>query len=209
MHKLTALVASITFALLSGVHAHAGSIIADYTSLPDTGAAGVPLLSLAGTTVTGSANVAIGVPNESRGVGVVSGTSTPASNFSLEGFETLTIDYGQLVTNVTVDFWDVSPPGNVTYGFEAFNGANSLGTFAIPLHVSNLQTSNLTALSGGLNFTKVTFSVSSAPSIGITMHNTTFDHVVPEPGSMVLFGLGALGVAAGGLRRRRNQVESE
>jgi hypothetical protein len=159
----------------------------DYTTIPDGTALS---FSLGGTTVTGSANVVSAYYAGYRGLGIRGG----GSDMSLDLGETMTIDYHELVTSVTLDVVDIDPPGNVRYSFEAFNGSESLGVFAIPPHLVGAETKDLSALDGYEPFTKITLSLSVAPPLGLQIQGTAFT-AVPEPPSLVSAGLGLVGLA--------------
>jgi hypothetical protein len=165
------------------------------------GSGNTATLNTGGITATGSANVEFfqgtffGFPDDTGGLGILGG----GSDHSVDLGETLTINYNQLVTGVTMDVYDIDPPGNVTYSFQAFNGAASLGTFNVPLHVNRLETKNLTSLAGGQAFTRVQFSLSASAPFGLVFPATSFTPV-PEP--MVICSAPALLLCA--RRRPRN-----
>ena len=174
----------------------AGATFVDYTTLPDTGAAGAPQLSLGGTIVTGSNNVTSSSNFSHRGLGVSGGNN----DFSIDLGETITINYQKLVNNVTVTMYDIPSPGNVTYQFEPFNGVTNLGVFPIPSHVASLETKDLTALSGGLAFDRMRFSLTESAPFGLVLVDTSFD-TVPEPATVVLTIVGGIFLAAAFARR--------
>lgn len=145
------------------------------------------------------------------GQGLVNWTSTPVlagatglgvrgggSDFSLDrDGEALRFDFGGLVTGVRFGIWDVDPPGNVQFSFEAFQGGTSIGTFAVPALTSNPEIRDFTALAGGQAFSSVRiFLTGTPPPIGLLITSTEY---IPAPGSLALLGLA--GIAAG--RRRR------
>ncbi len=181
--------------------ANGGATIVDYTTV---GAIDQPVLVLGGTTVTGSANIVSGpaVGVGSSGIGIKGGTFLPLGNGSLDLGESMTIDYGQPVTNVTLTVYDIDPAGNVTYQFEAFNGVASIGTFGIPSHAILRETKNLTALAGNAPFSKITLSSTVSAPAGLVIEMTSFDNV-PEPSSIALAILAASGSAILPCRRRR------
>jgi hypothetical protein len=166
---------------------------ADYTSLPDGCSASVVL---GGATVTGSAQVCAGAFAGIRGIGIQGG----GSDVTLDLGETMTIDFGSVVSDVQIQIWDVTPPGNVTFGFTAFNGATNLGSFGIPALSVDPTTFNLTSIAG-VDFSKFTLSISSSTPVGLQIQDVSFaPAAVPEPGTLMLFGLGAAGLF---LSRRR------
>ncbi len=202
--NLARAISAVALALTPGL-LFAGSTVVNYTVVPDTSTAGIPSVSLGGTIVTGSSNVTSGALGGSRGLGISGGTFPPTSDYSLDLTETMTINYQQLVTNVTADFYDIDPAGNVTYRFEPFNNATSLGIFPIPIHSTNLETKNLTALSGGLAFTSVRFNSTVSAPAGLKLVATTFD-AVPEPTTFLLSlltGCFVLATPARGVRPTR------
>ena len=189
-------VAACALLYFSGT-ARAGDVVADYTTIPDGQA---PSFMLAGPTVTASAAVTSGTVAGNRGLGVLGGTFPPNSNFSLDEGETLTIDYGQLVTDVTLRLVDIESAGNVTYAFEAFDGAMSLGVFPVPLHQTEIETKDLTALAGGASFTRITLEPTQSAPAGLQIQQTTYTPI-PEPSSLMAVGWACLTCLA--FRRNR------
>jgi hypothetical protein len=158
------------------------AVTADYTTIPDGQA---PSFSLGGTTVTGSANVSSGTLASFRGLGIVGPGTSGGSDLSLDLGETMSINYNTLVTNVTLRVVDIDPPGNVDYRFEAFNGATSLGIFPVPAHVNGAETKDLTALAGGISFTRITLSETASAPLGLQIQRTDFT-IIPEPTGTLL-----------------------
>lgn len=167
-----------------------GSIVADYTTLGTI--SGQSSISAGGTVVTGSDLVTAGTRPDlgSTGLGILGGgNSSVNGDGSLDPGETMTIDFGQLVTNVTLTAFDIDPPGNVSYEFTAFDGATNLGTFAIPVHTVYRETKDLTMLAGGLSFSRFTLSLISSPPLGLIIEQTSYDvSAVPEPATVTLIG---------------------
>lgn len=194
--KIAASAAAALIMTCTASGAQAGAIVADYGSLADGTAASI---SLAGTTVTGSADVTVSSYLGHRGLGVV-GTHPS----SLDRGETLTIDYGQLVTNVTLTAYDIPAVGNAGYQFTAFDGLAGLGTFDIPLQTLEVETNDLTSIAGGLAFSRIMLACvsgaacdgSQTATLGILVQQTSYDPAsnIPEPGTMALFGLGLAGL---------------
>lgn len=161
-----------------------------------------PSVTVNGVTATATrlgapANIGVGSAAGQTGLGVVGGTFLPTANNTLDLDETLTLDYGLPVNGVTALIHDIDPPGNVTYGFNAFLAGTDLGFFAVPLHTALVETKDLTGLAGGLVFDKVTFSVSASAPAGLQILSTSFS-AVPEPASLSLLAAPMLM-----LRRRR------
>lgn len=166
--------------------AQGATITADYTTVAD---GSYPSVVLAGTTVTGSANVTSSFYAGFRGLGVGGG---PIG--SLDFGEALTISFGQLVQNVTLSVVDIAPVGNASLGFEAFSGVASLGFFALPTATLAPQTYDLTALAGGLSFSSFTLTVPvvGAP-LGFQIQSVSYDPAtVPEPSALLLVGAAVL-----------------
>ena len=184
--------------LSAGFGANAATIIADFTTLLDGCSASV---TLPGIVTNGSANVCAGTIGDVRGIGIQGG----GSDVSLDLGETLTIDFGGLVSNVQLQIWDVVPPGNVTFGFTAFNGAVNLGTFSIPSLVTNPTVFNLTALAGQ-NFSRFTLSETASAPIGLQIQSISAVTGTPEPATFALFGLG-LGAVIG-FRKRSSKSDA-
>ena len=166
--------------------AMAGSITADYRTIPDgTGAS----VTLAGTTVTGSNLIVSALYAGYRGLGIEGGgTLGNGSDPSLDVGETMTIDFGRLVTNTTAMINDISPVGNVTFGFTAFNGGINLGTFMIPAATVPEQVYDLLTLDGNQPMTKFTIFVQSPSApLGLQIQGVSYDPV-PEPATGLLCG---------------------
>ena len=151
------------------------------------------------TTVTGSSNVFYNdsfSTSTNGGLGVQGG----GSNNSLDLGETLTFDFDFLVSDVLMTVTDIAPPGNVTYGFNAFNGATDLGFFGLPNHVTTLETFDLSLLVGQA-FDSFTISLSVSAPIGLVIEQLEYTRAsVPEPAPLALL---AFGLAAMGFVRRR------
>ena len=129
------------------------------------------------------------------------------ANATLDPGETMTFDFGQLATNVTMDVHDIGPPlsaGDVTYSFEAFDtSGGSLGVFAVPAQITTAvtETEDLTARAGGISFAKITFFNIVGPPTGLILEKTSYV-TIPEPSTCTL-ALAALCLA---MRRRRPQT---
>jgi hypothetical protein len=166
----------------------ASATVVDYTTIADGASASV---SLGGTTVTGSSLITSQTYAGFRGLGVAGG----GSSVSLDTGEFMTIDFGGLAANIALTVVDIDPPGNVTFRFEAFNGASSLGLFAFPFATTHPEIYDVSALSGGLQMTSFRIDVlaPSAP-LGLQIQGVSFDRVavVPEPTSLLLIGAGLL-----------------
>jgi len=177
----------------------AGTIVADYTTLA-TGTSASVVLN--GTTVTGTSSV---VSISGLGLGILGG----GDNSSLDLGETMTVNFSQLVTNVTLTAQDINPPGNVTYAFTAFNGATNVGIFSIPLHVSEIQTHDLTTLSFGTPFSSFTLSLSASAPLGLRIRAVSYDvaaTAVPEPASFALLSIGVISMAGYGWIKRKSRA---
>ncbi|MEO0531155.1 MAG: hypothetical protein AAF266_11370, partial [Planctomycetota bacterium] len=164
--------------------------LADYTTIPDGRS---PAFSLNGTTVTGSADITSGDIGGIRGLGVFGGTFPPTTDLSLDLGETLTIDYGQLVTGVKLQVVDIDPPGNVRYAFEAFDEQRSLGVVEVPRHMVRIETINLSALVANEPFTRVSLTVIESAPAGLQIQRTSFTPI-PEPLTLALLGIAAAGL---------------
>jgi hypothetical protein len=156
--------------------------IADYTTIPNGTYAAI---SLAGTTVTGSSSVTSGLYAGQRGLGILgAGTLGNGSDLSLDVGETMTISFGQLVQGITATINDIDPPGNVTFGFNAFNGTANLGTFMFPLATVADEVYNVSALDGNLAITSFTiFVLSPSAPLGLQIQGVSYNAAAPEPAS--------------------------
>lgn len=166
----------------------ARGITVDYTTIAN---GTYPSVSLGGTTVTGSSTVTSGFYAGFQGLGITGG----GADISLDVGETMTINLGMLATGVNLTFVDIDPPGNVTFGFQAFNGVTSLGSFACPYASTEPQTYNLTALAGGLSMSSFTIYVTDpSPPLGLQIQGVSFNPAtVPDSASTVaLLGLTCL-----------------
>jgi hypothetical protein len=179
----------IVAVLTIGIESTANANVVDYTTVAD---GTYPSLSLGGTTVTGSSDITSTNYAGFRGLGVKGG----GADLSLDTGETMTIDFGQVVSDVLLTLVDIDPPGNVTFSFEAFNGLSSLGSFGFPAATMAPQTYDLYALTGGQNMSRFTVSVGtpSAP-LGLQIQSVSFQ-AIPEPGTLTLAGLSLLAIGA-------------
>lgn len=170
----------------------ASAVFVDYTTIANGNYLSV---ALGGTTVTGSAGITSADYAGFRGLGVTGG----GSNVSLDVNEKMTIDFAQLVSNVSLQLVDINPVGNVTFSFHAFNGLADLGSFDFPYAVSAPQTYDLTSLVNGLYMTSFTIEVEQpSPPLGLQIQGVSFDPAsapVPEPSTFILLGAGLAGVA--------------
>lgn len=182
--------------------AEAGSIVADYRTIPD----GIyPLISFAGTTVTGSSSIDSALFAGFRGLGITgAGSLGGGSDQSLDAGETMTIDFGQLVTNTTAMINDIDPVGNVTFGLTAFRGTMNLGDFMFPAAAVQEQVYNVSALAGNQPITRFTICVQSPSApLGLQVQGVSYD-AVPEPATGFISG--AAIIAAYFMRRRFQQL---
>jgi hypothetical protein len=114
----------------------------------------------------------------------------------------------------------VSPPG-VTTLTKSWTGTagtftTTLNTLTVNRSVSNSLTLNYSGTLNGpgipaggqADFFQVAFTQAGGPGAGIsaTVTETSFSTVVPEPSSMAISTLGALGLIGYGLRRRKAKV---
>lgn len=179
-----------TAVLITGFSYMAGATFVDYTTVADGTYSSI---NLDGTTVTGSADVTSAYYAGFQGLGVVGG----GSDVSLDTGETMTIALGQLGANVQLTVVDIDPPGNVTFSFQAFDGATSLGTFAFPYASVAPETYNLSTLAGGLSMTSFIISVGSPSApLGLQIQSVSFNPAsVPDSAStLALLGLGIVGL---------------
>ena len=107
------------------------------------------------------------------------------------------IAFGGLVENVFLTATDISPPGNVDYGIEAFVGAASLGVFALPAHTVVTETNNLSSLVGAA-FDRIRIASTGSAPLGLVIETVRFTRV-PEPTTLALAGLALFGL---GMRKR-------
>ena len=115
----------------------------------------------------------------------------------------MSFDLGQLASNVMLTLVDIDPPGNVTFSFQAFNGASSLGTFNFPSANAAPETYNLSTLAGGQSMSRFVVSVGSPSApLGLQIQGVSFNAAtVPDGGSTLLLLGGAI-LGLGSLKRR-------
>ena len=143
-------------------------------------------ISFAGTVIT-SFNGGLGVFDQ-RGAN------------SLDLGETMTFSFTNPIESLLLRVHDISPAGNVDYGFNAFLGAVDLGFFAIDNHVSGSETHDLYSIVGAA-FDSFTLSLQASAPLGLVIETIEFTATeVPVPASLGLFGLAC---AALGFGRRR------
>ncbi|GAB5452168.1 MAG: hypothetical protein Hals2KO_24960 [Halioglobus sp.] len=152
------------------------------------------LLSVAGSGSISFADSAITSTNGGLGVFDQLGAN------SLDLGETMTFSFTNPVEALLLTVHDISPAGNVEYGFNAFAGALDLGFFAIDPHTSLSETHDLYAIVGGA-FDSFTLSLQSSAPLGLVIEAVEFRTAkAPLPATLGLFGLAL--VALGCARRR-------
>jgi hypothetical protein len=194
--RVSFLLASAVVGIILTVSSMASAYSVDYTSVADGNYTSVVL---GGTTVTGSSLVTSRYFAGFRGLGIQGG----GGDVSLDIGETMTIDFGQLVSNVQLTLVDIDPPGNVTFFFEAFNGLTSLGIFYFPAASTAPETYNLSTLDGGQAMSSFIISVEApAAPLGLQIQGVSYEPV-PIPAAIWLLGPGLVGLL--GLRRRMSK----
>lgn len=194
-------------AMILSITSTASAIVVDYTTVAD---GNYLSLALGGTTVTGSAAVTSRSLAGFRGLGILgTGSLGNGGDSSLDTGESMAFDLGQLASNVALTLVDIDPPGNVTFSFQAFNGASSLGTFSFPPANATPETYNLSTLAGGQSMSRFVVSVGSPSApLGLQLQRVSFDAAtatVPDGGStLLLLGVAILGM--GSLKRRFGRV---
>ncbi len=178
-------------------------LLHSFTDGPNDGAGPNGSLTLSGSTIYGSTNAGGGeIPG--IGAGTIFRLNTDGTGFSLLHTFVSGIDDGARPTALTL-------AGTTLYGMSTFGG-NNLGTlFSIGTNGGGFRL--LESFSGapadGANpssFGALTLSGDASTLYGLTAFGGTankgvvFSKAVPEPGTFVLFGLGALLLSA----RRRN-----
>ncbi len=152
------------------------------------------LLSVTGSGAISFADSAITSSNGGLGVADSLGAN------SLDLGETMTFSFASPVEALLLTVHDISPAGNVEYGFNAFAGALDLGFFAIDPHTSLSQTHDLSALVGAA-FDSFTLSLQNSAPLGLVIEAVEFRTAeAPLPATLGLFGLAL--VALGYSRRR-------
>ncbi|TWU44361.1 PEP-CTERM motif protein [Novipirellula aureliae] len=130
----------------------------------------------------------------------------------------ITFDFTSLFAGGTsafgIDIFDVGtiPMDSTTLTFETSDGSVTYGMIGPvgPLPTKGLKTFVGVISDSGPTITSVTIEATSG-TFGedwIFVDNLQFETQVPEPGSIAIFGLAALGLGAGSFRRRRNEKKA-